>query len=444
MDENRMAVVEVPFGHGTMRATIPARNLIGTYVAPGARAAEDPAGEILSALEHPIGSAPLPERLKRGMTVCVVVSDLTRPVPYRIMLPVLLRLLNRCGVSDRDITLLVATGLHRGLTPEEQAQLYGEDVVRRVRVVNHNYSDPTNLVRLGVTRHGTPIEVNRLAVETDFLLLTGYIEPHQQLGFTGGRKSIMPGIASEAAVMHNHGPKMMDDPRAVNGVLEGNPQHEDSLEFAQAVGVDFILNVVLNEEEKLVKAVAGDLVEAWLAGVELSRSFREVVLPEPCDVAVTASGAPLDQVLYQGPKIASAVFRAEDPIVRDGGTVIVPMEATEGVGHHREFYELMCSGQGNPDAVIERCYTSPVKDQWGSQIWARMLQRLRMTIVTQNMTPAGIEAMGVTHQPTLQQALDEALACYGPDCKVAVFPRATTVLPRLAKQPGRTNEQEDR
>ncbi|MGE5553754.1 MAG: nickel-dependent lactate racemase [Betaproteobacteria bacterium] len=437
MNEKAMAAVEVPFGHGTVRATIPVRNLMGTYVAPGAPAAEDPAAEILSALEHPIGSPPLPERLKPGMSVCVVVSDITRPVPYRVMLPVLLAFLNRCGVRDEDITLLVATGLHRGHTPEEQARLYGEDVVQRVRVVNHNYSDPANLVRLGVTRCGTPIEVNRLAVEVDFLLLTGYIEPHQQLGFTGGRKSIMPGIASEAAVMHNHGPAMMDHPRAVNGVLEGNPQHEDALEFAQAVGVDFILNVVLNENEQLVEAVAGDLVEAWLAGVELSRSFREVVLPEPCDVAITASGAPLDQVLYQGPKIASAVFRAEDTIVRDGGTVIVPMEATEGIGHHREFYELMCSGHGNPDMVIERCYTSPVKDQWGSQIWARMLQRLRMTIVTQNMGPTEIEAMGVTHQPTLQEALDEALARYGPDCKVAVFPRATTVLPRLLKRSDR-------
>ncbi|MGE5543143.1 MAG: lactate racemase domain-containing protein, partial [Bacillota bacterium] len=170
-----------------MRALVPARNLMGVYVAPGARPATDPTGEVLRALAQPIGRPSLHEQLRPGLKVCVVVSDITRPVPYRVILPVLLAYLNRGGIADEDITLLVATGLHRGLTLEEQARLYGEDVVGRVRVVNHDYHH--NLVRLGVTSRGTPIEVNRLAVESDLLVLTGYIEPHQQLGFTGGRKS---------------------------------------------------------------------------------------------------------------------------------------------------------------------------------------------------------------------------------------------------------------
>lgn len=431
MDNERVAI-EVPFGHGTIQAQIPARNLMGVYTAPGVEPAIDGAREIARALEHPIGCSPLSDRLRPGMTVCAAVSDITRPIPYRVLLPVLLDYLSRCGIADEDITLLVATGLHRGLTPEEQAQLYGSSIVDRVRVVNHDYRDQSKHVHIGVTSHGTPIEVNRLAVDSDIFILTGFIEPHQQFGFGGGRKSVMPGIASDRAVMHNHGPEMMDHPLSANGVLNGNPQHEDAMEFARAVGVDFILNVVLNQDEELTWAVAGDLMEAWMKGVELSRSFRDVELPGPCDIAVTASGHPLDQVLYQGPKIASTVFRTPEKIVNDGGTVIVPMEATEGIGHHREFYDLMCNGEGDPGVVIHKCYECPVKDQWGSQIWARMLQRLRMTIVSECMSASVIEPMGIKHCFSLQAALDDAIAYYGPNCKVAVFPRATTVMPRLA------------
>lgn len=426
-----MARIEVPFGHGTISAEIPQGNLMGAYEAPGVEPAKDPIEEIARALENPIGKPPLSKLVRPGKKICIVVSDITRPIPYKLILPILMEYLNKCGIKDEDITLLVATGLHRGLKVDEQEALYGEDIVKRIKVINHNYKDKSNLIYLGKTSKGTPIEVNRIAVESDILILTGYIEPHQQFGFTGGRKSIMPGIASERAVMHNHSAEMMDHPLAVNGVLEGNPQHEDALEFAKALKVDFILNVVLNQEEELTWAVGGDLIEAWLKGVELSRSFREVKLPYPCDVAITASGYPLDQVLYQGPKITSAVFRTKDRIIKDGGTIILPMEGTEGVGHHKEFYELMCLGK--PEAIIQRCYTSPIKDQWGAQIWARTLERVKMIIVTEKMEPRLIENMGIEHCYTLQEAIDKVITRYGRDCKIAVFPRSTTVLPKIDK-----------
>ncbi|MCS7233753.1 MAG: nickel-dependent lactate racemase [Synergistetes bacterium] len=426
-----MIKVTIPFGHNYISANIPTENLMGIYEAPGVEPAKDPIEEITKALEEPIGTPPLSKLAKPGKKVCIVVSDITRPIPYKVVLPILLEYLNRCGVKDEDITLLIATGLHRGLTIEEQKNLYGENIVKRVKIINHDYKDKSNLVYLGETSRGTPIEVNRIAVETDVLILTGYIEPHQQFGFTGGRKSIMPGIASEKAVMHNHNAKMMDHPLAVNGVLEGNPQHEDAMEFARAIRVDFILNLVLNQNEKLTWAVGGDLEKAWLKGVELSRSFREVELPHPCDVAITASGFPLDQVLYQGPKITSAVFRTKSKIIKDGGTIILPMEGTEGIGHHREFYELMCLGK--PEAIIEKCYTSPVKDQWGAQIWARTLEKVRMIIVTQKIEPHIIEKMGIESCLTLQEAIDRVIARYGRQCKIAVFPRSTTVLPKLAQ-----------
>ncbi|KUK14672.1 MAG: nickel-dependent lactate racemase [Synergistetes bacterium] len=424
-------IISVPYGHGFISADVPIKNLMGIYEAPGVKPAKDPTSEIINALENPIGSPPLSHIVKPDRKVCIVVSDITRPIPYKEVLPVLLEYLNRCGVKDEDITILIATGLHRGLTPQEQRDLYGEEIVERVKVVNHDYKDSSNLIRIGKTSRGTPIEVNRIAVETDTLILTGYIEPHQQFGFTGGRKSIMPGLASERAVMHNHNAKMMDHPSAVNGVLEGNPQHEDAMEFAKAIKVDFILNVVLNQDEKLAWAVGGDLEKAWLKGVKLSQSFREVELPYPCDIAITATGHPLDRVLYQGPKITSAVFRTKDRIIKDGGTIILPMELTEGVGHHVEFYELMSIGK--PEAIIEKCYSSPIKDQWGAQIWVRTLEKTKIIIVTHNMEPSLIEKMGIEHAYNLQEAIDRAISRHGQDCKVAVFPRATTVLPKLTE-----------
>lgn len=427
-----MAVtIEVPYGRGTTRAHIPETNLMGVYEAPGAQYVEDPAAEILRAIENPIGCEPLGKKLKPGQTVCIVVSDVTRPVPYKVMLPVLIKYLNEHGIEDVDITLLVATGLHRQLEKAEMPDLYGEEIVQRIRVVNHDYSDRANLTYLGETKYGCPIEVNTRAIESDILILTGYVEPHQQLGFTGGRKSVMPGISSERAVMFNHGAANMDNPHCVNGVLEDNPQHEDSLEVARAVGVDFIINVVLDDHKRLVKAFGGDLYEAWLEAAKLSGSMRDVVMPAPADVIITASGHPLDQVLYQGPKIASSAFRVRDQIVKDGGTIIVPMEATEGIGHHREFYDLMCSG--TLEELIDRMYKNPIKDQWGAQIWVRMLQKVRMIIVTDKMKPEEITAMGIDYAPTLQAAMDDVLGKYGPSCQVAVFPRATTVMPRLAE-----------
>ncbi len=425
--------IRVPFGRDFISATIPSKNLLGVYETKGVKPSLDPKGEILKALSNPIGTPPLSELLRPRMKVTIVVSDITRPIPYKIILPPLLNYLNEHGVRDEDIILLIATGLHRGLTPEEKRNLYGEEVVQRVEVINHDYRDRSKLICLGKTKRGTPIEVNRLALERDLLILTGYIEPHQQFGFTGGRKSLLPGIASEDAVMHNHKAEMMDHPLAVNGALEGNPQHEDAMEFARAVKVDFILNVVLNQDEMLTWAVAGDLEKAYLKGVELSRSFREVLMPEACDVAITASGYPLDQVLYQGPKITSVVVRTLHKVIRDGGTIILPMELKEGIGHHREFYEMMCMENGNPEAIIERCYLSPVKDQWGAQIWARTLQRFRMIIVTKELPPSSIERMGIEHAFTLQEAIDKAIARHGPECKIAVFPRATTILPKLSE-----------
>jgi nickel-dependent lactate racemase len=427
-------VVHVPYGRGTVEIRVPKKNLMGVYTPPGAPAASDPEVEVAHAIANPIGCSPLAEHLKPGMSVCIVVSDITRPVPYRYILPPLLAYLNRSGIPDKDITLLVATGLHRPNTDEEQRLLYGADIVKRVRVINHCFNNYDNLVSLGVTSFGTPIEVNRLAVDSDILITTGYIEPHQQLGFTGGRKSILPGIASERAVMHNHSAAMMDHVHAVNGLLDGNPQHEDSLEFAQKVGVDYIINVILNQDGKLYRAVAGDLKEAYLAGVAYSRAIREVVLPELCDVAITASGYPLDQVVYQGPKISSSIFRIPRPIIREGGTVIIPMEATEGIGFHREFYDLMSCCGNNPEALIAKMYAEPSKDQWGAQIWVRMLQHLRMVIVTRNMTTDQVEAMGMAHFTILQAAVDDALARYGENCRIAVFPEAPSVLLRVADE----------
>ncbi len=425
--------VHVPYGRGTVEIKVPKENLMGVFAPPGGPAAPDPEAEVADAIANPIGCSPLAERLKPGMSVCILVSDITRPVPYQYILPPLLAYLNRGGISDQDITLLVATGLHRPNTDEEQRQRYGADIVKRVRVVNHCFNDYDHLVSLGVTSFGTPIEVNRLAVESDILISTGYIEPHQQLGFTGGRKSLLPGIASERAVMHNHSADMMDHERSVNGLLEGNPQHEDSMEFAQTVGVDYIVNVILNQEGKLYRAVAGDLKEAYLAGVALSRAIREVVFPELCDVAITASGYPLDQVVYQGPKISSSIYRIPRPIIREGGTVIIPMEATEGIGFHTEFFDLMSCCGNNPEALIAKMYAEPSKDQWGAQIWARMLQHLRMVIVTRNMSASQVEAMGMSHFTSLQAAVDDALARYGAKCRLAVFPEAPSVLLRLAE-----------
>ena len=267
------------------------------------------------ALEHPIASPRLRDLAKGKQKVVLVTSDHTRAVPSKITLPILLDEI-RQGNPDADITILIATGLHRPTTEEEQRRMFGDAIVDHEKIAINNAFDPDQFVHMGVLPSGADFNVNKLAAECDLLVTEGFIEPHFFAGFSGGRKSILPGICSQETVNENHSYKAISSPYANTGVLEHNPIHEDMLAAAKMVNVQFIFNVALDGQKKIIAAWAGDLEKAHAEGVAFIRKWSQCPSITG-DIVVTSNGGyPLDQNLYQSPK---AVATAEACAGEDAG-----------------------------------------------------------------------------------------------------------------------------
>src|SRR6185312_12886971 len=259
-----MTLVRIPYDTEEFVLELPTGAIVADP--PVIPAVDDARAAVRAALANPIQSARLREIARGKQRVTIVINDVTRPCPTQLLVEELLVELADAGIGDDQITLLVATGNHRPNTPDELCEMLGPDLVARLRVINHDGTDPDQLVMLGKTPGGVPLEVNRLVVETDLTILTGIVTPHQTAGFSGGRKSIMPGVASEFALRTHHSPPIRSlEP--VMGVMENNVFHSESLAAARMVGVDFIINVVKNQQGGIVRVVAGDLDAAHLAGV---------------------------------------------------------------------------------------------------------------------------------------------------------------------------------
>ncbi|NIR87282.1 nickel-dependent lactate racemase [Candidatus Bathyarchaeota archaeon] len=330
-----MVDVWLPYGKTEVCARIPTRNFLGTIEPKEKPGAADSRAEVVRALREPIGTKPLGEIVKPGGTVAVVVDDATRATPSYLMVPPLLDELNRVGLKDESIFLIFGCGSHRAVKPEEMKKLVGEEVLERVKVVNHD-SKSEDLVYLGKTaKFGTKVYVNKVFAEADVRILTGDVELHYYAGYGGGRKSVLPAVSGAETIQSNHA--MLLDPKARTGVLEGNPVHEDMVEAAKLAKVDFILNIVTNSKNELVRAFAGDLEQAFYEGVKLVDEMYKVPIERRADIVlVSPGGHPLDINLYQAYK---GVDNALDSVKRKGVIVLVA-ECPEGHGHD-VFYEWM-------------------------------------------------------------------------------------------------------
>ena len=289
------------------------------------------------ALRHPIGTAALKTLAAGRRDACIVIADITRPVPNATILPPMLRILQEQGIRRDKITILVGTGLHRPNEGEELVALVGEEIARDYHIVNHRARDKETLVSLGETSGGAPIWIDRIYVEADLKIATSLIEPHLMAGYSGGRKAICPGIMGVETMRVLHGPKLLSHPRAAEGIIEGNPFHRQALEVAQRAGVDFTLNVSMNAQRQITGIFCGDLEKAHAAGVDFVSNQAAAFVDAPADIVVTSSaGLPLDLTFYQAVKGLTAVL----PIVKEGGTILIAAECSEGLGGP-EFSELL-------------------------------------------------------------------------------------------------------
>ena len=388
---------------------------------------EDEAGAIRKALENPIGSRRLREIARGKKDAVIVVNDITRPTATYRLVPHLVRELNEAGMDDDRILFLVATGTHRDNTREELEGMLGKEIVQRFRVINHHCQDDGIMVELGKTADGMPVVINRLFWEREVKILTGTIAPHQGAGFSGGRKSVLPGIASLATLKLHHGFGMRSDKPAM-GWVEGNLFHENALEAARMAKVDFILNTVQNHLKEITEVVAGDMEEAWFAGVKTSREIFEVPISHPADVVITTPGGyPKDFDLWQAQKsMASAEL-----VVREGGTVILVAECMDGVGS-RGFYEWMAAA-GCPQDVIDRFiregYSIGSSKAW---LFSRCLKRAELILVTSRMDDETLQAMFTKRADTVDQAIEMALAKQGEGAEIVLMKNGSDIIPRFA------------
>jgi len=373
-----------------------------------------PADRIVQdALADPFGAAPLTEALsnRREGNVVVVVSDVTRPIPYHAFLPQMLEVVEAGGIPREHILILIGTGMHRPSTADERVEMFGPDVLQRYRIVDHRADDADSLATLpGKSWSGSPVRLNRHYVHAGFRIITGLVEPHFMAGFSGGRKAVCPGLTSLDSVARFHGHEFMADPRACNGNLVGNPCHDEALSIARMAGVDFSLNVVLNKDRETVAAFAGELESAHAAACEFVRECACPQVREQADVVITSCGGyPLDATFYQCVKGMVSCL----PAVKKGGTVVSFGGCSEGVGSP-EYVETMYKYAGRwPDFLRDiRMSGTFVKDQWQFQMQCRALDKVgedNLIFVTDGLDQRQLDKLSVNGQAAGRRTLNEVL-----------------------------------
>ena len=379
---------------------------------------------VREALAHPIGTPRLRELARGRQKVVLVTSDHTRAVPSKLTLPILLEEI-RAGNPDADITILIATGLHRPTTEEEQRRMFGDAIVDQEKIVVNKAFEDEDFERVCELPSGAELWVNKLALHCDLLVTEGFIEPHFFAGFSGGRKSILPGICNAVTVNENHSYKAIASPYAATGVLEHNPIHEDMVFAARAVNVQFIMNVALNAEKKVIAAFAGDLEQAHLQGVEFVRGLAQCPSVTG-DIVVTSNGGyPLDQNLYQSPK---AVATAE-ACCRDGGVIIMCASCCDGMGG-THFEKLIVRGTVDEiDAYLSKIPPKEtIPEMWCAQIFSRILKKHRIILVTNYLDHEMVRKANMIPASSPDEALELAYGMMGRDAEVVVIPDGVAVL----------------
>lgn len=382
---------------------------------------------IRRAIERPIASAPLGELARGRANACVVISDITRPVPNAVLLPPILAALESAGIAREAITILIATGIHRPNLGDEMIELVGPQIARDWRVVNHMSRDADELRSVGRTRAGIPIVVNRHYLEADLKILTGFIEPHLWAGYSGGRKAILPGITGLETMAYMHGFEMIAHPGTRYGNLEVNPFHEAGLEVAERVGVDFIVNVTLNERRQITGVFAGHYDKAHLEGARLCEQWVVAEIAEPVDLAITCGGGyPLDKTLYQSVKGMSGA----QPIVRRGGTILIATRCEEQAGSP-EFTRLLERAESVEKffEMIRRPGFLEV-DQWIAQEMYQLLREKRIALYSEGLTAEQIARYLLEPVADLQGYVNGFLK-RSPNARVAVIPEGPYVITRL-------------
>ena len=366
---------------------------------------------VLEAMANPIGSPKLSELAVGKEKVVIICSDHTRPVPSKHIIPFMLKEI-REGNPDADITLLIATGFHRATTRDELVNKFGETIVDNEKIVVHDSQDMDAMTNIGVLPSGAPLLINHIAAEADLLVSEGFVETHFFAGFSGGRKSVLPGVSSKVTVLGNHCSRFIDSPYSRTGILENNPIHRDMKAASMMAGQKYIVNVIIDSEKKVVHAVAGDAIKAHEAGCDFLRQYCQVVPKKKADIAISTNGGyPLDQNMYQSVKGMTAAEAA----AKDGGIIIMVSCCNDGHGGEG-FYQALKNCE-SPEVLMKEILAVPQDqtrpDQWEYQIQARILMHHRVIYVMCEEYRTMAKEMGFEVAADVNEALNMALKVTG-------------------------------
>ncbi len=410
-----MSAINLPFGHGSISVNVPDKNLADTIMPSESEVTADGISQIKAALENPVNCKQLSEIVVPDTSVVIIVSDTTRPTPTAQMLPLLFEELYRGGVRDENITIIFALGIHRNQTDEEMERIVGKDIYKRIRCIEH---DNTRCRNVGKTSRGTPIEIFEEVLDADVVVCMGNIEFHYYAGYSGGAKAILPGVSSRESIIANH--KMMIDEKSSTGRID-SPVRQDMEEAAEYVGVDFLLNVVLNSKKEIVYATAGHVVDAHRMGVvQVDNMYK--ISAEPADVVIVSPGGyPKDINIFQAHK---ALDNAKNAVV-EGGTIILAAQCSEGLGN--TVYEHWNNESKTPDDAIMKFKHSFEFGGHKAALIAQLAKKYDLYLVS-DLPDA--DAKNAFFKPvcSVQEVLDGVLN-ENPDAKVCIMPYGSLTLP---------------
>lgn len=419
---------KLPFGKKTISFNPPPGYKI-QLIEPKARNAPHNQCDIIRrALNNPINSPNLRELTRHAKKILIITNDNTRPMPSRLTIPAIIESFYYSETSY-DITILIATGLHRKMTSEEMDEQFGLKLTSRYNFVNHVATDESKLAYRGMLSTGTELWLNKLLGESDLIISEGFIEQHFFAGYSGGRKSIMPGVAGVKTIMRNHCPANIASERATGANLDGNPIHIECTEAAKMAGLSFILNVALNDKKEITHAWAGHPVDAHLVGCEYVKEAMSVSV-HPTDIVITSNnGYPLDRNLYQAVKGIDTAAR----VVREGGVIIVAAACSDGVGH-TYFRDLLQSCSTREQLYQKMDEPTSQLDKWQVQILVKAMRKSTIILVCETLTKDDVERMQLVYAGSMDEAFETALKRVGKDASVSIIPEGPTTIPIIAER----------
>lgn len=411
---------ELPFGKGKAEFELDEKKVLGILRPNQVRVDLTGVDEVKRAITNPIQTAPLREIVRPGEKIVIITSDITRPVPSKLILPIVVEELNAAGISDDDITVVFALGIHRGHTQEEKKELVGEELYQRITCIDSN---PTDVMQLGNTKNGTPVEIFRVVAQADRRILVGNIEFHYFAGYSGGAKAIMPGVSTRAAIQANH--RLMVEEGSHAGNINSNNVRLDIDEVASFVPIDFIVNVILDEHKRVIKAVSGHYLGAHREGCRFLDELYKVQIPERADIVIVSSGGhPKDINLYQAQK---ALDNAKQAVAKDG-IIILVASCKEGMGE--DVFERWMFSARRPEELIEKIHHNFELGGHKAAAIAMVLKSASVFLVSY-LEPEFVKRLFLVPFSDVQAALKQAFIEKGQTAKVIIMPMGSSTLPSV-------------